>query len=66
MKIKFIFMMFIFILMGCEHKSEEYYKAHPEEARKRSLECRHNAIISLDCVNAYKVGFPRDENLTQE
>ncbi|EAL1738451.1 hypothetical protein CEW00_00010 [Campylobacter jejuni] len=43
------------------YKSVEYYQNHPEEAKKRSLECRHKAIISQDCVNAYKIGFPKDE-----
>ncbi|WP_038815694.1 EexN family lipoprotein [Campylobacter jejuni] len=47
---------------GCEQtRSIEYYQNHPKEAKERSLECRHKAIISQDCVNAYKVGFPKDE-----
>lgn len=33
----------------------------PRGSKKRSLECRHKAIISQDCVNAYKIGFPKDE-----
>ncbi|HIH2115232.1 TPA: EexN family lipoprotein, partial [Campylobacter coli] len=32
---------------ACEQtKSVEYYKAHPEEAKKRSDECRLKSIIS--------------------
>ncbi|MBC5856916.1 EexN family lipoprotein [Campylobacter jejuni] len=48
-------------ITACDGKTENYYKNHPKEAKKRSLECRHKAIISQDCVNAYKVGFPKDE-----
>lgn len=47
---------------ACEQtKSIEYYQNHPEEAKKRSNECRLKSIISQDCVNAYKVGFTKDE-----
>lgn len=56
-----LFKPYWYIFAACEQtKSVEYYQNHPEEA-KRSLECRHKAIISQDCVNAYKIGFPKDE-----
>ena len=59
-------LMFFFIVLlsitACEQtKSVQYYQNHPEEAKKRSLECKHKSIISQDCVNAHKVGFPKDE-----
>ncbi|MDO4674793.1 EexN family lipoprotein [Campylobacter sp.] len=58
-----IFFFMIFLLGACERtKSVEYYQNNPEIAKKRSLECRDKAIISQDCVNAHKVGFPKDEN----
>ncbi|RQD68942.1 hypothetical protein DZC71_00915 [Campylobacter hepaticus] len=50
------------LLLGCEQtKSVEYYQNHPQEARERSLECKNKSIISQDCINAYKVGFPKDQ-----
>ncbi|MEE6530723.1 EexN family lipoprotein, partial [Campylobacter coli] len=46
----------------CEQtKSVEYYKAHPEEAKKRSDECRLKSIISQDCVNAHSVAIPKED-----
>lgn len=47
---------------ACEQtKSVEYYKAHPEEAKKRSDECRLRSIISQDCVNAHSVAIPKED-----
>lgn len=47
---------------ACEQtKSVQYYQNHPQEAQKRSLECKEKAIISQDCVNAHKIGFPKDD-----
>ena len=62
MKITLFLSLIGIFFAACEQtKSVEYYQNHPEEAKKRSLECRHKAIISQDCVNAYKIGFPKDE-----
>ncbi|EAL9693937.1 hypothetical protein D0W16_04285 [Campylobacter jejuni] len=62
MKITLFLSLIGIFFAACEQtKSVEYYQNHPEEAKKRSLECRHKAIIIQDCVNAYKVGFPKDE-----
>lgn len=63
MKIRFFLLASLGLLLSaCEQtKSIEYYQDHPEEAKERSLECRNKSIISQDCVNAYAVGFPKDE-----
>ncbi|CAG9468148.1 hypothetical protein BXA09_04265 [Campylobacter upsaliensis] len=51
---------------ACEQtRSLEFYEQNPQIARERSLECREKSIISQDCVNAYKVGFPKDENMSK-
>lgn len=58
-----ILLIIILFFNACDQtKSVEYYEQNPEIAKKRSLECRDRAIISQDCVNAHKVGFPKDEN----
>lgn len=68
MRIKIFFLYFLgFFLNACEEtKSVEYYREHPEEAREKSLQCRASRKISQDCINAYKIGFPtdNDENLS--
>lgn len=63
MKIRVVFYIFLgFFLSACEEtKSVEYYQEHPEEAREISLKCRSTLTLSQNCVNAYKVGFPRDD-----
>lgn len=62
MKIRVVFLCFLGLFLGaCEGtKSVEYYEQNPEEARKKSLQCRNTLTISQDCVNAYKIGFSRD------
>ncbi|EAH9485979.1 hypothetical protein EYI41_06695 [Campylobacter coli] len=58
----FLWLHFIFLPTACEQtKSVEYYKAHPEEAKKRSDECRLKSIISQDCVNAHSVAIPKED-----
>lgn len=47
-------------LSACDGKSEDYYKKHPNEAKKRSDECRLKSIISQDCVNAHSVAIPKE------
>lgn len=51
---------YIFCSMRTNQKCRILSKS-PRGSKKRSLECRHKAIISQDCVNAYKIGFPKDE-----
>lgn len=47
---------------ACEQtKSVEYYKTHPQEAKKKSDECRLKSIISQDCVNAFSVAIPKED-----
>ncbi|MBM0636896.1 EexN family lipoprotein [Campylobacter sp. VicNov18] len=60
---KALLLIFISLFFNaCEQtKSVEYYQNHPQEARERSLECKEKAIISQDCVNAYKIGFPKED-----
>ena len=60
-RIYFLGLISIFFIACDQTKSIEYYQNHPEEAKKRSLECRDKAIISQDCVNAHKIGFPKDD-----
>ncbi|MCX2682352.1 EexN family lipoprotein [Campylobacter sp. MIT 21-1685] len=68
MKVQFFILGFLLLFLNaCEQtKSVQYYQEHPEEAKERSLECRDKAIISQDCINAYTVGFPKDEDETEE
>ncbi|MEB2817509.1 EexN family lipoprotein [Campylobacter upsaliensis] len=48
--------------VACEQtRSLEFYEQNPQIARERSLECREKSIISQDCVNAHKVGFPKSK-----
>lgn len=47
---------------ACEQTRDvEYYKKHPNEAKKRSDECRLKSIISQDCVNAHSVAIPKED-----
>ncbi|ULN99474.1 hypothetical protein CMOL_0289 [Campylobacter sp. RM10537] len=62
----FIQMLFLLITSimfnACEQtKSVEYYKTHPQEAKKKSDECRLKSIISQDCVNAFSVAIPKED-----
>ncbi|MDL0110447.1 EexN family lipoprotein [Campylobacter felis] len=51
---------------ACEQtRSLEFYEQNPQIAKERSLECREKSIISQDCVNAHKVGFLKDENMSK-
>lgn len=46
MKITLFLSLIGIFFAACEQtKSVEYYQNHPEEAKKRSLECRHKAIL---------------------
>ncbi|EAJ2879674.1 hypothetical protein A0X34_01350 [Campylobacter coli] len=51
----------LFFIACGQTKSVEYYKTHPEEAKKRSDECRLKSIISQDCVNAHSVAIPKED-----
>ena len=62
MKITLFLSLIGIFFAACEQtKSVEYYKAHPEEAKKRSDECRLKSIISQDCVNAHSVAIPKED-----
>lgn len=65
MKIYILLLTSLFFVACEQTRSLEFYEQNPQIARERSLECRDKAIISQDCVNAYKVGFPKDENISK-
>ena len=63
MKIQIFFLYFLGLFFSaCDGtKSVEYYQENPEEAREVSLKCRSTLTLSQNCINAYKVSFPRDD-----
>lgn len=44
-------------LSACDGKSEDYYKAHPDEAKARAKECKEKTMLSKDCINAFSIGI---------
>lgn len=60
--IKIIFFGFLSLILSlflsaCDGKSEDYYKAHPDEAKARAKECKEKTMLSEDCINAFSVGI---------
>lgn len=60
LKILLFCILSVFLVACKQTQSVEYYKKHPNEAKKRSDECRLKSIISQDCVNAHSVAIPKE------
>lgn len=61
LKILLFYILSIFFIACNQTQSVDYYQKHPDEAKKRSDECRLKSIISQDCVNAHSVAIPKED-----